>query len=57
MVLFKDPLDPEQERVRRVAAIEGDQMVSTCVDDLPFALEEGTCWVVCDNAAVNPSVS
>ena len=57
MVLFKDPLDPDQERVRRVAAIEGDQMVSTCVDDLPFALEEGTCWVVCDNAAVNPSVS
>lgn len=57
VVLFKDPLDPEQERVRRVAALEGDQMVSTDANDLPFALDDGHCWVVSDNASVNPTTS
>lgn len=56
VVLFKDPLDPDQERVRRVAAIEGDQMVSTDADDLPFELEEGSCWVVCDNGSIKPTM-
>lgn len=54
VVVLKDPLNPEQERVRRVAAIEGDKMVSTDETDIPFELEQGSCWVVCDNTSVNP---
>ncbi|MCO5561901.1 hypothetical protein L7F22_015526 [Adiantum nelumboides] len=57
VVLFKDPLNPEQERVRRVAAIEGDQMVSTDTNDLPFALDDGHCWVISDNESINPTTS
>ncbi|MCO5612089.1 hypothetical protein L7F22_066351 [Adiantum nelumboides] len=57
VVLFKDPLNPEQERVRRVAAIEGDQMVSTDTKDLPFALDDGHCWVISDNESINPTTS
>lgn len=57
VILFKDPLDPEQERVRRVAAIEGDQMVSTDVNDLPFGLDDGHCWVISDNVSINPTTS
>ncbi|KAH7292832.1 hypothetical protein KP509_28G000800 [Ceratopteris richardii] len=57
VILFKDPLDEEQERVRRVAAMEGDQMVSTDPNDLPFALDEGHCWVISDNNSINPTTS
>lgn len=53
VVVFKDPSDLEKEQVRRVAAIEGDEMVSTDENDKPFELEQGSCWVLCDSSSVN----
>ncbi|CAK9199579.1 unnamed protein product [Sphagnum troendelagicum] len=54
VVMLKDPDDPERELVRRVAALEGDEMVSSNDDDEGFKLEPGTCWVLCDNEGISP---
>ncbi|EFJ05088.1 hypothetical protein SELMODRAFT_272208 [Selaginella moellendorffii] len=53
VVVFKDPQDTAQALVRRVAALEGDELVSTDEKDEPFTLEEGQCWVVSDNEALS----
>lgn len=52
VVVLKDPRDSRMERVRRVAAIEGDEMVSLNENDRPFEIEKGACWVLCDNESV-----
>ena len=57
MVVFNDPIDSKTERVRRVAAVEGEEMVSINENDKPFELERGACWVLCDNDLVKPKVS
>ncbi len=54
--MLKDPDDPERELVRRVAALEGEEMVSSNDDDEGFKLEPGTCWVLCDNEGISPKV-
>lgn len=36
--------------VRRVAAVEGDEMVSSCAEDEPFCIPRDHCWVLADNA-------
>lgn len=53
-VLLKDPSDSSVERVSRIAAVEGDEMVSINENDKPFELEKGECWVLCDNDTMKP---
>ncbi len=40
--------------VRRVAASEGEEMVSDDPDEASFRLPPGTCWVLADNEALEP---
>lgn len=54
VVLLKDPFDSNLERVSRIAAVEGDEMVSINENDKPFELEKGACWVLCDNDSIKP---
>ncbi|KAJ7298960.1 hypothetical protein O6H91_Y228100 [Diphasiastrum complanatum] len=54
VVMFKDPEDPNKLIVRRVAALEGDEMISTNENDKPFTLEKGQCWVLADNHSLVP---
>lgn len=56
VVMLKDPQNPERELVRRVAALEGEEMESSDPDDQPFRLDRGTCWVLCDNELLSPKV-
>jgi len=53
VVMLKDPQNEKQELVRRVAAIEGEEMVSSKDEDEPFQLDPGMCWVLCDNESIN----
>ena len=41
--------------VRRIAAVEGDEMVSDSPDDTAFVLPEGQCWVLADNDKLSHS--
>lgn len=54
VVILKDPEKSDDYLVRRLAAIEGYEMVSTDEKDKPFVLEEDECWVVSDNEALKP---
>ncbi|KAG0581500.1 hypothetical protein KC19_4G257000 [Ceratodon purpureus] len=54
VVMLKDPQNPERELVRRVAALEGEEMESSDPNDEPFRLDRGTCWVLCDNEELSP---
>lgn len=56
VVMLKDPQNEKQELVRRVAAIEGEEMVSSKDEDEPFQLDPGMCWVLCDNESINAKV-
>lgn len=56
VVMLKDPQNPKRELVRRVAALEGEEMESSDPDDEPFHLAPGTCWVLCDNEDLSPKV-
>lgn len=56
VVILKDPEKSDDYLVRRLAAIEGYEMVSTDEKDKPFVLEEDECWVVSDNEALKPKV-
>lgn len=50
VVLFRVPEEEEgRTEVRRVAAAEGHEMLSTSEEDEPFRLPHGTCWVLADN--------
>lgn len=49
VVVLKDPEKPDNYLVRRLAAIEGYEMVSTDEKDEPFILEKDECWVVAEN--------
>ncbi|KAI4338994.1 hypothetical protein MLD38_023986 [Melastoma candidum] len=54
VVVLKDPEQREDCIVRRLAAIEGYQMVSKDPEDEPFMLDKGQCWVVADNETMKP---
>ncbi|KAK2076698.1 hypothetical protein QBZ16_005458 [Prototheca wickerhamii] len=58
MVALHSPLAPvasaQNVLVRRVAAMEGDEMVSDDPETEPFSLPEGTCWVLADNKELQP---
>lgn len=57
VVMLKDPQNAENKLVRRVAALEGEDMVSSNAEDEPFQLASGTCWVLCDNESLSPKES
>ncbi|XP_072966527.1 mitochondrial ATP-independent inner membrane protease subunit 2-like [Typha angustifolia] len=52
VVLLKDPERSDDFIVRRLAAIEGYEMVSTDEKDEPFVLEKDQCWVLSDNGSL-----
>ncbi|XP_044492335.1 uncharacterized protein LOC123216046 [Mangifera indica] len=54
VVVLKDPEKSENYLVRRLAAIEGYEMVSTDEKDEPFVLEKDQCWVLADNENIKP---
>ncbi len=56
VVVLKDPDNPDNYLVRRLAAVEGYEMLSTDEKDDPFVLEKDECWVLADNEALKPKV-
>lgn len=54
VVVLKDPLKSDNFLVRRLAAIEGYEIVSTDEKEEPFVLEKDECWVVADNENIKP---
>lgn len=51
VVVVEDPEEPVRRYVRRVAAMEGGEMVSEEDGDEPFRIPPEHCWVVRENAA------
>jgi len=56
VVVLKDPDKPDDYLVRRLAAIEGYEMVSRDEKEEPFILDADQCWVLADNEALKPKV-
>jgi hypothetical protein len=56
VVLLKDPEKSDDLIIRRLAALEGYEMVSNDEKDEPFVLEKDQCWVLADNLALKPKV-
>jgi hypothetical protein len=56
IVLLKDPEKSDDLIVRRLAAVEGYEIVSTDEKDEPFVLDKDQCWVVADNQALKAKV-
>ncbi|KAJ4825889.1 hypothetical protein Tsubulata_016107 [Turnera subulata] len=54
VVVLKDPQKSENFLVRRLAATEGYEMVSTDEKEEPFVLDEDQCWVLADNEKLKP---
>ncbi|PON81742.1 Peptidase S26A, signal peptidase I [Trema orientale] len=54
VVVLKNPENTESYIVRRVAAVEGYEMVSSDEKDEPFVLEKEECWVLADNEKLKP---
>ncbi|KDO60487.1 hypothetical protein CISIN_1g028679mg [Citrus sinensis] len=54
VVVMKDPEKSDNYIVRRLAAIEGYEMVSTDEKDEPFVLDKDECWVLADNENMKP---
>ncbi|KAJ4968754.1 hypothetical protein NE237_015455 [Protea cynaroides] len=52
VVVLKDLENPDDYLVRRLAAVEGYEMVSTDEKDEPFVLEKDQCWVLSDNESL-----
>lgn len=51
VVLLAAPTPGAPLLVRRVAALEGDEMESSTEGDVPFRVPEGRAWVTADNEA------
>ncbi|KAL9239740.1 hypothetical protein vseg_014034 [Gypsophila vaccaria] len=54
VVVLKDPDNPTNFLVRRLAALEGYEMVSKDEKEEPFVLDKDECWVLADNEALKP---
>ncbi|OVA02392.1 Peptidase S26A [Macleaya cordata] len=54
VVVVKDPEKSDDYLVRRLAATEGYEMVSTDEKEEPFVLEKDQCWLLSDNEALKP---
>ncbi|KAG6512497.1 mitochondrial inner membrane protease subunit 1-like [Zingiber officinale] len=52
VVMMKNPLKNDDYFFRRVAAIEGDEMVSNNEKEEPFTLKKDQCWVLADNESL-----
>ncbi|CAN8247579.1 unnamed protein product [Cochlearia groenlandica] len=48
-VVLKDPNDSDKSLVRRLAAVEGFEMVSGSEKEEPFVLKKDQCWVIAEN--------
>lgn len=55
-MVLKNPENSDGYLVRRLAAVEGYEMVSTDEKDEPFLLEKDQCWVLADNEKLKPKV-
>lgn len=55
-MVVKDPEKSDDYLVRRLAAIEGYEMVSTNEKEEPFVLEKDQCWLLSDNENLKPKV-
>jgi len=55
-VVLKDPEKPDAFLVRRLAAIEGYEMVSADEKDEPFILDKDQCWVLAENEKLKAKV-
>lgn len=55
-MLLKDPDNEKNHIVRRLAATEGYEMLSTDANDETFVLEKDQCWVLADNEKLKPKV-
>lgn len=58
VVAFNNPLsigESSHVMVRRVAALEGQEMVSDAPEDEAFTIPPGHCWVLADNDKVKPT--
>ena len=55
-MVLKDPEKSDDYLVRRLAAIEGYEMISTDKKEEPFVLEQNQCWVLADNESLKPKV-
>ncbi|KAG2320218.1 hypothetical protein Bca4012_053491 [Brassica carinata] len=51
-VVLKDPNETHKYLVRRLAALEGSEMVSSDEKEEPFVLEKDQCWVVAENTEI-----
>lgn len=56
-MFLKDPDSTYNCSVRRLAAIEGHEMVSTNEEEEPLILERDQCRVLADDKKLNPKVS
>ncbi len=56
VVAFNSPMDASKAHVmvRRVAALEGSEMVSDEPEDEAFVVPPGHAWVLADNAELAP---
>ncbi|OWM73886.1 hypothetical protein CDL15_Pgr018946 [Punica granatum] len=54
VVVLKDPERTEDFLVRRLAATEGYEMVSTDEKEQPFILKRDQCWVLADDKKLKP---
>lgn len=52
---MKNPLNDDYF-VRRLAATEGDEMVSSNEKEEPFTLDKDQCWVLADNESLKAKV-
>lgn len=55
-VVLKDPNETDKFLVRRLAALEGSEMVSIDEKEEPFVLEKDQCWVVAENQEMKSKV-
>ncbi|CAI0434437.1 unnamed protein product [Linum tenue] len=56
VVVLKDPGKDDNYLVRRLAAVEGYEMVSNDEKDEPFVLDREECWVLADNEKLKAKV-
>ena len=57
VVAMQSPLTQAERSimVRRVAAMQGAEMVSDDADDASWRIPDGHCWVLADNEALKPA--
>ena len=55
-MVVKDPQKSDDYLVRRLAAIEGYEMISKEEKDEPFILDKDECWVLADNENLKAKV-